>query len=127
MASAGAKAWASSKFYVVAALIILIFVGIWMLIPWEWAPVDDPGQVILLNQRIDSMGRIPGMLDHILFLYRGDAVGGVFRPAAWLYPALIYQLPISLAHVVRLLMVIAAVFGPIIYLRGWAQIVQDSG
>jgi len=117
MASAGAKAWASSKFYVVAALIILIFVGIWMLIPWEWAPVDDPGQVILLNQRIDSMGRIPGMLDHILFLYRGDAVGGVFRPAAWLYPALIYQLPISLAHVVRLLMVIAAVLGPIIYLR----------
>jgi len=109
--------WPAWKFYSSVLVVSLVLVVIWLLIPWEWAPVDDPGQVILLNREIVASGRISGTFERFMQLYHGDVAGGVFRPAAWLYPVLVYQLPIALAHIVRLLMIIVAILGPIAYFR----------
>jgi hypothetical protein len=110
-------AWPSKWLYPVVGVSTLALIVFWLLFPWEWAPVDDPGQVILLGREIAESGRLSGTFERFNQLYVGDAGGGVFRPAAWVYPVLVYQLPIGLAHVVRLVMVIVAIFGPLMYFR----------
>ena len=97
---------------VVAGLII-----IWLLIDWEWSTVDDPGQVILLSREIQANGWWGGMTERASQLMRGDIGGGIFRPAAWVYPVLVYQLPVEWAHVVRLVMVLIAIAGPVAFYR----------
>ena len=111
------RAWPSTRIYPIIGLVTLTLIILWLWIPWEWAPVDDPGQVILLGREIAQAGRIQGTVERFFQLYRGDVSGGVFRPAAWIYPVFVYQLPIGLAHVVRLLMVIVAILGPLMYFR----------
>ncbi len=72
---------------------------------------------MVIGQEIAESGRLSGTFHRFIQLYEGDQSGGVFRPAAWLYPPLVYQLPVSLAHLVRLLMVIAVILGPVVYFR----------
>jgi len=110
-------AWPSRVFFPTVIIVISLLVLVWLFIPWAWSPVDDPGQVIAMNREIAESGRLGGTFQRFIQLYQGDQEGGVFRPAAWLYPPLVYQLPVSLAHLVRLLMVIAAVLGPVMYFR----------
>ncbi len=89
----------------------------WLLIDWEWSTVDDPGQVILLGREIQANGWWGGMTERAGQLMRGDIGGGIFRPAAWVYPVLVYQLPVEWAHVVRLVMVLVAIAGPVAFYR----------
>lgn len=105
----------TSKILIGAALALLGL--IWLLIDWEWSTVDDPGQVILLAREIHASGWLGGMTSRAGQLMNGDLGGGIFRPAAWVYPVLVYQLPVEWAHLVRLAMVVLAVLGPIAYYR----------
>jgi hypothetical protein len=50
-------------------------------------------------------------------LLMGDWESGLFRPIAWIYPPLMYSLPIGLAHEVRLTMLLLAFIGPLLYFR----------
>lgn len=103
------------KIALVAAIAGLLVV--WLLIDWEWSTVDDPGQVILLAREIQASGWLGGMTSRAGQLMNGDVSGGIFRPAAWVYPVLVYQLPVEWAHVVRLAMVLVAIVGPIAFYR----------
>ena len=107
---------------VATAAVVSGLVIIWLLIDWEWSTVDDPGQVILLAREIQASGWLNGMVQRSSVLMNGDIGGGIFRPAAWVYPVLVYQLPVEWAHVVRLVMVLVAIAGPVaFYRRGGAS------
>jgi hypothetical protein len=101
----------------VAVVILASLVALWLAIPWEWSTVDDPGQVIVMRSEVAARGPILGAMHRTFELARGDRIGGIFRPGAWVYPSLIYQLPIAAAHIVRLLMVLATIVGPLVYFR----------
>ena len=102
---------------VAIAAVVIGLIIIWLLIDWEWSTVDDPGQVILLAREIQASGWLAGMTSRSSQLMNGDIGGGIFRPAAWVYPVLVYQLPVEWAHVVRLVMVLVAIAGPIAFYR----------
>lgn len=99
------------------AAVVLGLVIVWLLIDWEWSTVDDPGQVILLAREIQASGWLGGMTSRAGQLMNGDVGGGTFRPAAWVYPVFVYQLPVEWAHVVRLAMVLIAIAGPVAFFR----------
>lgn len=99
------------------AAVILGLIVLWLLIDWEWSTVDDPGQVILLAREIQAAGWFGGMTNRASQLMHGDIGGGIFRPAAWVYPVFVYQLPVEWAHVVRLVMVLIAIAGPVAFFR----------
>ncbi len=111
------RAWPSKWLYPIVAVSTLALIVLWLLIPWEWAPVDDPGQVILLGREILNSGRLAGTLERLEQLASGDVRWGLFRPAYWIYQVGTYQLPVTLAHVLRLLMTLAALLGPVLYFR----------
>lgn len=115
------RGWPSQIFYPVVGALTLVTSIVWLFLPWAWSPVDDPGQVLTLSREIAESGRISGTLNRIMQLAGaegfGDKGSGIFRPAAWIYPALVYQLPVALAHLVRLLMVVAVILGPLAYFR----------
>lgn len=111
------KAWPIKTFALVAGSLVVVLVILWLLIPWEWSPIDDAQQVLLLQKEILASGRMQGSLVRFGQLFQADPELGVFRPPYWLFQVVIYQLPVSIAHVVRLLMVIAAILGPVIYFR----------
>jgi hypothetical protein len=100
-------------------VVALGLLTVWIVHPWEWGWMDDPGFVLQMHRLWESHG-----LAAPLFLYREmiavDLEWGLFRPAYWAYP-IIYSLPIGLAHGLRLLMVAAAVVLPLMVLRrrGW--------
>lgn len=48
---------------------------------------------------------------------QGDLSWGLFRPSYWIYPSLVYWMPVGLAHIVRLLMFAVAIAGPVLALR----------
>jgi hypothetical protein len=99
------------------AAVVLGLVIVWLFIDWEWSTVDDPGQVILLAREIQASGWLGGMTSRAGQLMNGDVSGGTFRPLAWVYPVLVYQLPVEWAHVVRLAMILIAIAGPIAFFR----------
>lgn len=109
-------AWGRA-FWVVVALVSFALITLWTFIPWQWSPVDDPGQVLTMNGLLAQHGTFGGILERIGQLASGDKDGGVFRPLAWIYPPAIYVLPAQAAHVVRLLMVIIIILGPLVYFR----------
>ena len=79
-------AWTSRVFFPTVIIVISLLVLVWLFIPWAWSPVDDPGQVIAMNREIAESGRLGGTFQRFMQLYQGDREGGVFRPAACLYP-----------------------------------------
>ena len=115
----GAKpqlAWGRG-FWVVVAIVTIALITLWTLIPWQWSPVDDPGQVLTMKDLVAQHGTFGGVLERIGQLANGDRGGGVFRPLAWIYPPAIYVLPETAAHVVRLVMIIVIILGPLVYFR----------
>ena len=111
------RAWPSKVLLPAIALVTLTLGAIWLWIPWEWAPIDDPGQVILLGREIAESGRISGTYNRFSQLVNGDVSWGIFRPSYWIFQVSVYQLPISLAHLARLAMVVVAILGPLLYFR----------
>lgn len=79
--------------------------------------IDDPGLVISVRDAIDAHGVIPGLLAHIGQMAQGDTTWGLFRPAYWVYPSLVYWLPIGIAHLFRLMLLVVAIVGPLAALR----------
>ena len=93
---------------------VLVF---WALLPWEWSMIDDPGLVLPLRDRIDEHGFLGGLVAHVGTMFSFDRDWSLFRPAHWVYPSLVYWLPIGLAHVLRLVMFGVAIAGPLVALR----------
>ena len=92
-------------------------VAIWLFIPWQWSPVDDPGQVLTMRDLVGQHGMLGAVVERFQQLAQGDRDGGVFRPMAWVYPPLIYLVPAVPGHVIRLLMVLVIIVGPLVYFR----------
>jgi hypothetical protein len=116
-ATSDVKAWSTRTFSFIAGAITLFLLVIWFLIPWEWSPVDDAQQVLAIQNEIQASGLIQGTVSRFVQLAQDDPQWGLFRPGYWLFQSVVYQLPITAAHVLRLLMAIAAILGPIIYFR----------
>ena len=110
-------AWPSKYFSLAAGTITLALIVIWFRIPWEWSPVDDAQQVVAIQNEIQAAGVVPGTVNRFLQLAQADPQWGLFRPGYWFFQSVVYQLPISVAHVLRLLMVTVAILGPLIYFR----------
>lgn len=109
-------AWGRWFWFTVAA-ISFILLTIWALVPWQWSSVDDPGQALAMRELIASNGPVWAILERVGQLALGDYNGGVFRPIAWIYPPLLYWMPVGPAHVVRLIMVMLIIIGPLAYFR----------
>ena len=117
--SANAKiplAW-GRRFWAAVALISSALIVVWILIPWQWSPVDDPGQVLTMKDLTSHSGLFGGVLERVGQLAAGDREGGVFRPLAWVYPPVVYSLPVTAAHLLRLAMLIVIILGPLVYFR----------
>ena len=89
---------------------------LWSRIPWEWSTIDDPGFALLLRDLI-GQGALVGLPIAVFFeMLAIDLDWGLFRPSYWLYP-LTYLLPVSWMHVLRLVMLVVAIAGPLVALR----------
>ncbi len=64
---------------------------------------------------MEQHGPILGPLALVRDMFLIDRDWALFRPAYWVYPSVFYLLPLPLAHVLRLLMVVVAVAGPVVY------------
>lgn len=104
-------------FWVIVCAILVILVFVWTRIPWQWSPVDDAGQVTTMNAMVNSEGYLAAILERVDQLAQGDLTFGVFRPLAWVYPPLLYVMPLLPAHLVRLFMVFIIILGPLVYFR----------
>ena len=89
-------------FWAAVALVSGLLISLWILVPWQWSPVDDPGQVLAMRDLIAIHGCFSALVERTVELANGDFTGGVFRPVAWIYPPLFYWLPVVPAHAVRL-------------------------
>lgn len=89
----------------------------WVLIPWSWSMIDDPGFVVSIRAAIEEHGFLQGLISHSVDMAQGDVAWGLFRPAYWLYPSFVYWLPIGAAHLVRLFLLVVAISGPLVVLR----------
>ena len=99
------------------ALLVGTVLTLWGSIAWTWSPVDDAGHVLALRTLIDENGLLLGMVNYVLELIRVDLSWGLFRPAYWVYPSLFYLADPTTAHVVRLVMLIVAIAGPLVHFR----------
>lgn len=104
-------------FWILVFTVSTILLAVWATIEWTWSLVDDPGQVIALQQATANHGLLPGIAARVTQLAIGDYQIGVFRPLAWIYPPLIYSMPPTAAHVIRLAMLLVIVIGPLAYFR----------
>jgi len=86
-----------------------------MQIDWAWSPVDDAGHVLALNALIEESGPLSGTARYALTMFEIDLSWGLFRPSYWLYASFFYLLPTGPAHVVRLLMALLAIIGPLLH------------
>jgi len=109
-------AW-GNWFWLAVCGTLAVLIVVWIRIPWQWSPVDDAGQVTTMNAMVSSDGYLGAILDRVSQLARGDLTFGVFRPLAWVYPPMLYVLPLLPAHLVRLVMVFIIVLGPLVYFR----------
>ena len=101
----------------VISIISGLLISLWALVPWQWSPVDDPGQVLAMRDLIAAHGYFGALIERTIELAKGDFTGGVFRPVAWVYPPLFYWLPVVPAHVVRLIFLLIILIGPLAYFR----------
>jgi hypothetical protein len=94
---------------------------VWMAVPWAWSTVDDPGHVLALRSYVEELGPLEGTWTRFREMLDIDLEWGLFRPFYWLYAATFYWLPSSLAHGLRLLMLVVAVVGPAVYFARGSQ------
>jgi len=111
----------ANAFYILIGLFAITAIGAGLAVNWSWGPVDDTGQVIAMQDLVNQNGYLGGITSRVTELASGDFVGGVFRPLAWIYPALIYSLPSGLAHLIRIGMLVVIVVAPVIYVRRKGQ------
>jgi hypothetical protein len=111
------QALKANSFLVFVSVFSTLVIGASLLVSWSWGPVDDPGQVIAMQSLVDQHGYIGGILNRIGELASGDVEAGVFRPLAYIYPALLYTLPSGLAHLLRIVMLLVIVIAPVVYMR----------
>lgn len=97
--------------------ILAAWVILWLSVDWQWSSVDDPGQALTMRGLHSRMPASEALLTHSVDLAAGDFSSGVFRPLAWIYPPLMYSLPVDSAHIVRLIMVMLTLVGPLIYFQ----------
>lgn len=105
------------RFWILVIGVMIAISLIWLTIPWQWSPIDDPGQVIAMRALVDTHGVPLAILQRVRELAVGDLSGGIFRPMAWIYPPIMYLLPVKIAHVARLLMLLIAIAGVFAYFR----------
>ena len=99
----------------IAGLVFVALALVWLQIDWAWSPVDDAGHVLGLNALMDESGPLLGMARYAIEMFEIDLDWGLFRPSYWLYPSFFYLLPTGPAHVVRLLMALVAIIGPLVH------------
>jgi hypothetical protein len=104
-------------FWWILGVCLVILSIIWLLVPWEWSTIDDPGFVLGLQQRIAEHGFLGGQASSLQSMFASDIDWGLFRPSYWAYPGLFYLLPVELAHLVRLFMLLVAIAGPLVFMR----------
>ena len=102
---------------ILSIVVLVILVALCLVVPWEWSPIDDPGHVLALHDRVSSLGPLLGTWTRIVDLFTVDRTWALFRPGYWLYAGAFYWLPISLAHVTRILLVFIVVGAPVVYFR----------
>lgn len=107
------------QFTAIALVVLLVGTGLtlWGSVDWAWSPIDDAGHVLALRTLIDGNGLLLGMVNYVLELIRVDLSWGLFRPAYWVYPSLFYLTDPAAAHVVRLVMLVVAIAGPLVHFR----------
>ena len=98
-------------------LAVLTLVIVWLRTEWAWSPVDDAGHVLALQERMEEHGALGGMWAYATDMFGIDQSGGLFRPSYWAYPSLFYLLPVTAAHLLRLLMVLLVIAGPVVHFR----------
>lgn len=81
-------------FWVSVGVVSIALMISWMRIPWQWSPVDDPGQVLVMREIFQSQGVIGGVFERINQL-AVDLWSSFFRSLTWVYPPLIYGLPVD--------------------------------
>ena len=104
-------------FWAAVALVSGLLISLWILVPWQWSPVDDPGQVLAMRDLIAIHGYFGALVERTTELAKGDFTSGVFRPVAWVYPPLFYWMPVIPAHVIRLILLLIIIIGPLAYFR----------
>lgn len=97
--------------------ILAAWIILWLSIDWHWSFVDDPGQALTMRDLHSRMPASEALLTRSADLAAGDFSNGVFRPLAWIYPPLTYSLSVGSAHIVRLVMVMLTLIGPLIYFQ----------
>ena len=101
----------------IAAGVCVVVLVLWMLLPWEWSTIDDAGFATNVPDKFAEHGIMGGIASQTSGMFQSDIGWGLFRPSYWVFPAFFYWLPIGVAHSIRLLMVFAAIAGPLVYLR----------
>lgn len=90
---------------------------IWLSIPWSWSTIDDAGFAVgWASAKRDGQTLRYG-IEQVVASFQSDLGWGLFRPSYWLYPNLVYWMPIQAVHLIRLLMFGAAVAGPLFLLQ----------
>jgi hypothetical protein len=89
--------------FTVAAVILASLAGVaWL--PWEWSLIDDTQLLGAVQRSADEHGPFLAVW-HVAAGYAdADPEWGLFRPAFYLYVPLFYQLPVGVAHAVRVAM-----------------------
>jgi hypothetical protein len=89
------------------------FLAVIARLPWEWSLMDDSGLLDIVEPRVSVHGPIGGFILAVGDMYHFDLVGGLFRPAYWVYAAGLYQLPVGAAHAIQVAMLPAVFAGAV--------------
>ncbi|NJC70106.1 hypothetical protein HC031_10345 [Planosporangium thailandense] len=95
---------------------VLLVVGVLAAIarlPWEWSFIDDSALLDVVNPQVRAHGPVGGFVTAAYEMYRIDLTWGLFRPAYWLYVAGFYQLPVGVAHAIRVAMLVTVFVGAV--------------
>lgn len=98
-------------------LMLIVLITAWSLVSWTWSPIDDAGHVSALRDEINQRGLAMGLAQYGYSLLLIDLAWGLFRPSYWLSTPLMYTLTPSMLHVIRLIMFLTAIIGPLVYMR----------
>jgi len=103
-------AWVAGISAVIALLAVWTFA-----IDWEWSYIgDDAGWVGTVRSAVEAGSPLTPLIQAPAWAW-GEAVGwGLFRPTSITYYALIYQLDVRGAHLIRAIMYLVAVVAPLV-------------
>jgi len=108
-----AKALACGGLALLAAMAFVV----WALVDWSWSTIDDANFALSWRKAALRGQSLAFSLQHVQGMASSDVQWGLFRPAYWVYPSLVYWLPSDVAHSLRLLLLLTAISGPLIALH----------